>query len=46
LFEEEFLQFMELKHKNILNTLKEGKLTEESEKLLTDIALEIVERIK
>ncbi len=31
-FEEEFLSLLELKHKNILTTLKEGKLTEEIEK--------------
>ena len=44
-FEEEFLNLLELKHKNILNTLKEGKLNEETEKHLTDIAKEIVERM-
>jgi F-type H+-transporting ATPase subunit alpha len=45
-FEEEFLNLVELRHKNILNTLREGKLTEEVEKNLTDIAREVVERIK
>jgi F-type H+-transporting ATPase subunit alpha len=45
-FEEEFLNFLELKHKNILTTLKEGKLTDETEQHLTDIAREIAERIK
>ncbi len=44
-FEEEFLSLLELKHKNILNTLKEGKLTEEIEKNLTDIAKEVAERL-
>jgi F-type H+-transporting ATPase subunit alpha len=44
-FEEEFLNLLELKHKNILNTLREGKLTEEIEKNLTDIAKEIAERL-
>ncbi|HEX2394610.1 MAG TPA: F0F1 ATP synthase subunit alpha [Bacteroidales bacterium] len=44
-FETEFLDLLELKHKNILNTLKEGKLTEEAEKGLTDIAKEIVDRL-
>jgi F-type H+-transporting ATPase subunit alpha len=44
-FEEEFLNLLELKHKNILKTLKEGKLNEETEKHLTDIAKEIVERM-
>ena len=45
-FEEEFLNFLELKHKDLLNTLREGKLTEEAEKHLTDIAKDVVERIK
>jgi F-type H+-transporting ATPase subunit alpha len=45
-FEEDFLNLLELKHKNILKALKEGKLTEEIEKQLTAIAQEIVERIK
>jgi F-type H+-transporting ATPase subunit alpha len=45
-FETEFLELLELKHKNILNTLKEGKLTDEVEKHLTDIAKDIVERLQ
>jgi F-type H+/Na+-transporting ATPase subunit alpha len=45
-FEEEFLSILELKHKNILNTLKEGKFTDEIEKNLTDIAKEVVEMLK
>ena len=44
-FEEEFLGFLELKHKGILNALREGKLTAENEEHLTDIAKEIVERM-
>jgi hypothetical protein len=36
---------LELKHKNILNSLKEGKFNEEIEKNLTDIAKEIIERL-
>jgi F-type H+/Na+-transporting ATPase subunit alpha len=46
MFEEEFLNFLELKHKDLLNTLREGKLTEEAEKHLTDIAKDVVDRIK
>jgi F-type H+-transporting ATPase subunit alpha len=46
LFEEEFLGFLELKHKDLLNTLREGKLTEDIEKNLTAIAKDIAERIK
>jgi F-type H+/Na+-transporting ATPase subunit alpha len=45
-FEEEFLSLLELKHKNILNTLKEGKFNDEIEKNLTDIAKEVVELMK
>ncbi len=45
-FEEEFLNLLELKHKNILTTLKEGKLTDEVETQLTAIAKEVAERIK
>jgi F-type H+-transporting ATPase subunit alpha len=45
-FETEFLNFLELKHKDLLNTIKEGKLTEEIEQELTDIAAEIIERMK
>jgi len=45
-FEEDFLGLLELKHKNILTTLKEGKLTEEVETQLTAIAKEVAERIK
>ncbi len=45
-FEEDFLNFLELKHKNILTTLKEGKLTDEIEAQLTAIAKEVAERYK
>ncbi len=46
LFEEEFLNFLEFKHKNILKSLKEGILTEETEKLLEAIAMEVMENYK
>jgi F-type H+-transporting ATPase subunit alpha len=45
-FEEDFLNLLELKHKNILTTLKEGKLTNELETQLTAIAKEVAERFK
>ena len=45
-FEEDFLNLLELKHKNILTTLKEGKLTDELETQLTAIAREVAERFK
>jgi F-type H+-transporting ATPase subunit alpha len=45
-FEEDFLNIIELQHKGILAGLKEGKLTEETEQKLTDLAKEVVERLK
>ncbi len=45
-FETEYLSLLELKHRNILTALKEGKLTDEIEKNLTDIAKEIVDRLQ
>jgi F-type H+-transporting ATPase subunit alpha len=45
-FEEDFLNLLELKYKNILSTLKEGKLTDELETQLTAIAKEVAERFK
>ena len=45
-FEEDFLNLLELKHKTILTTLKEGKLTDELETQLTAIAKEVAERFK
>jgi F-type H+-transporting ATPase subunit alpha len=45
-FEKEYLDFIELKHKNILTDLKEGKLNDQIEKSLEAIALEIAEKYK
>jgi F-type H+-transporting ATPase subunit alpha len=45
-FELEFLDFLELKHKNILDALKQGKLDSEIENKLTAIAKEISERFR
>jgi F-type H+/Na+-transporting ATPase subunit alpha len=45
-FEEEFLSALEVQHKSLLGFLKEGKFNEDIEKQLTDVAKEIVERIK
>jgi F-type H+-transporting ATPase subunit alpha len=45
-FEKEFLDFLELKHKDVLDSLKSGKLNEEAEQMLTSIAQEIVEHFK
>jgi F-type H+-transporting ATPase subunit alpha len=45
-FETEFLNFLEFKHKNLLASLKEGKLTPENEKLLEDIVKDMIENYK
>jgi len=45
-FESEFLDLIELKHKKILQDLKEGKLSEEIEKQLAAIAGEVIEKLK
>jgi F-type H+-transporting ATPase subunit alpha len=45
-FEKEYLDFIDLKHKTILNDLKEGKLTDQMEKTMEAIALEIAEKFK
>jgi len=45
-FEKEYLNFIEIKHKNILTDLKEGKLNDQMEKTLEAIALEIAEKYK
>jgi F-type H+/Na+-transporting ATPase subunit alpha len=45
-FENEFLDFIELKHKDILKNLREGTYNEEIEKRLTAIAKDISERYR
>lgn len=45
-FEKEYLEFLELKHKDVLKTLKEGKLTEEAEKILRETALDMASKYK
>ena len=39
--EEEYLHFLETHHKNVLNSLKEGKLTDETVKILEKTAEDI-----
>lgn len=43
-FENEYLDFLELKHKNVLENLRQGKFDSEIEKILTEVAKEIAER--
>ena len=45
-FEKEYLDFLNLKHKDVLKKLKEGKIDEDVEKILTGAASEIAERYK
>ncbi len=43
-FESEFLELMELKHKDVLNTLKSGVLTDETEKVIQEAAAKAAEK--
>lgn len=45
-FETDFLDFLEVKHKELLNQLKEGKINEKIENNLEAIAKEIAEKYK
>lgn len=45
-FEREYLDFIELRHKNLLIDLHSGKLTDQMEKTLEAIAVEIAEKYK
>jgi F-type H+-transporting ATPase subunit alpha len=45
-FEKEFLDFLELKHRKVLDKLREGIMGEEQESLLKAVARDIVERLK
>jgi F-type H+-transporting ATPase subunit alpha len=41
-FESEYLEFLELKHKDVLNNLREGILSDEITKVLEKVASELV----
>ena len=45
-FEKEFLDFLDFKHKSLLETLRGGKIDESTENLLTLVAKDITERYK
>jgi len=45
-FEEEFLEYMELKHKSTLSALAQGKLSDEITGVIESVASEIVEKFK
>lgn len=45
-FEAEFLQFMSIKHKKVLEELKAGNLTKEAEEIMEKVALELASKYK
>ncbi len=45
-FENEFLEFLELKHRNILNLLAEGTLNNEITNTLEKVALDLVKQVQ
>jgi F-type H+-transporting ATPase subunit alpha len=45
-FETDFLSILEAKHKNVLNDLKAGKLTDEITNILDSEAKELAKRFK
>ena len=45
-FEGEFLDYMELKHKDVLTALADGKLSDEITSTIENVAKEIVEKYK
>ena len=45
-FQSEFLSLIEIRHKDVLQELKQGKLTESTEKRLTALASEVISKIK
>lgn len=40
-FENAFLELMEMEHRDVLDSIKEGNMTEKIEKVLTDVAAEV-----
>ncbi|HQK38368.1 MAG TPA: F0F1 ATP synthase subunit alpha, partial [Bacteroidales bacterium] len=45
-FEAEFLQFMNIKHKPVMDELKAGNLSKEAEEILEKVALDIAAKYK
>ncbi len=44
-FQTEFLEFLELRHKDVLKQLAEGKITDEIEEVLSSVAKDTVEKL-
>jgi F-type H+-transporting ATPase subunit alpha len=45
-FETAYLELMEMEHRDVLDSLREGNLTEKIEKVLKDVAIELVGKYK
>lgn len=45
-FERDYLEFLNVKHRDVLDTLKAGKLTDEATDTLTNVAKEVAEKFK
>ncbi|NBC82767.1 MAG: F0F1 ATP synthase subunit alpha [Bacteroidetes bacterium] len=45
-FQHEYLDFLSLKHKDLLESIKAGKITEDIENTLKSVALEVIEKYK
>jgi F-type H+-transporting ATPase subunit alpha len=45
-FEKEFLEYMEVKHKKVLETIKSGVIDDDVQDILTAVAKEVSERFK
>jgi F-type H+/Na+-transporting ATPase subunit alpha len=45
-FESEYLQLLEMEHRNVLDSIKQGQFDDNIEKILTQVALEVAARYK
>ncbi|PIF02766.1 MAG: hypothetical protein CR987_00985 [Draconibacterium sp.] len=45
-FEEDFIAMMEMQHRDVLDTIKSGKLTEEVENTIRKVAADLSEKYK
>jgi len=43
-FEREYLEYLEVKHKKVLQNLKEGKISEADEKVMTEVAQDVASK--
>jgi len=45
-FENAFLELMEMEHRDVLDSIRQGNLTDKIEKVLKDVAMEVAEKYK